>query len=126
MKCSALCLSHSKRSVNGGCSLMKMVTVTTVLAKAMVVALVVLVAAEWPLSVIYSIGSLATAHQMKEKVSNGREGVKRSLYADNMISISEENPEDSYIQVKKQPVEPNMEQQTGSQLGEGIASRLYI
>lgn len=45
----------------------------------------------------------------RKGILNGREGVTLSLYADNMILYTE-SPKDSYIQVKKQPLEPNMEQ----------------
>ena len=48
-----------------------------------------------------------------------------SLYADNMILYTE-SPKDSYIQVKKQPLEPNMEQQTGSKSGREYFKAVYL
>ena len=58
------------------------------------------------------------SHQTRKRkgIRKGREGVKLSLSADNMM-LCIENHKDSYIQVKKQQLEPNMEQQTGSKLG---------
>ena len=67
------------------------------------------------------------SHQTRKRkgIRNGREGVKLSLYADNMI-LCIENHKDSYIQVKKQQLEPNMEQQTGSKLGKEYFKAVYL
>ena len=122
MKCSALCLSHSKRSVNGSCSDEDGNSDDS--------------AGEGAGGYSDDAGGHfcsaqywkpSHSHQTRKRkgIQNGREGVKRSLYADNLI-LDTENPEDSYIQVKKQQLEPNMEQQTGSQLGKEYFKVVYL